>query len=229
MTLAELSAWGAMIGGIGTLVGAVTLFIAAIIGRNTFENWRKQKSEERRIELADEIVLAAYDCQRDLAIARNGVMLLDERDDADAFLRANGSVTQNTSGSELQRKLYAQVILTKFYNQNSWSKLQALSARSKAIFGEAIECEFANIERARLNTIVGAKMYSTLTDPGPLASPAQIERCDAQQREIEKVIWALNPNDDPIKDGMQSSVARLEAALIPIIRAGSKPLKIPNM
>ena len=56
----DWSALGAMLSGVGTIIGAGTVLDAALIGRNTFKDWRRQKQEERRMAAAEQLLVIAY-------------------------------------------------------------------------------------------------------------------------------------------------------------------------
>ena len=58
VTTIDWAATGTMLSGIGTLVGALAVIGAAIIGSHTFENWKRQKLAERNFELAERILTA---------------------------------------------------------------------------------------------------------------------------------------------------------------------------
>lgn len=225
MTLAE---WTALISAVGTSLGAIAVFAAAWVGRDTFQNWRKQKGEERRMELADELLLAAYACRENLAYARNAVLFGDERDAAEKELERINLLTVDTSAGDRQRRIHAQVVLTKLLREEGWDTLRSLRSRCKAMFGDSIEGEIESILVNRQKTIFGAQRHARLREPGPNAPDRFRQQFEAKCDETEKIIWTYHSNEepDPIKTSMDRSVTRLERALLPIIRGGSEPLKL---
>ena len=56
----DWSATGEMLQGIGAILSTIFIFIGAILGANTFKNWRKQKLAERKIDYAERILITAY-------------------------------------------------------------------------------------------------------------------------------------------------------------------------
>lgn len=74
----DWSALGSALSGVGTVLGAATVLIAAIIGSRTFNSWRRQKLSERRIEQAERILTAAYKARRALGYVRSPLILAHE-------------------------------------------------------------------------------------------------------------------------------------------------------
>ncbi len=68
--LIDWSATGAMLSGLGTLIGAFAVIYAASI-------WKKQKIAERRMVLAEKILHSAYDAKRALDAIRSPFSYLD--------------------------------------------------------------------------------------------------------------------------------------------------------
>ncbi|WP_287882781.1 hypothetical protein [Paracoccus sp. (in: a-proteobacteria)] len=69
---------GAVLQGIGSLAGAFAVGFAAWMASNTFENWRRQKISERRIEQAERILTATYKVRRGLSQVRNPMIWAHE-------------------------------------------------------------------------------------------------------------------------------------------------------
>jgi hypothetical protein len=82
-TSIEWTAFGAVLSGAGTVIGAVAVIGAAWLASNTFEGWRKQTLSQRRIEQAERILTAAYKARRALVSAQGYYnrmnAVLDER------------------------------------------------------------------------------------------------------------------------------------------------------
>ena len=103
----EVTDWvgtGTMLYGIGTILGALAIFGAAVIGSNTFNRWRQQKLAERRIEQAERILTATYKVRRGLSYVRGPAMWAHELETSEEQLKANGE-WNNASGESERRKL----------------------------------------------------------------------------------------------------------------------------
>jgi hypothetical protein len=88
MTLEEISAWGLLLQGVGTLFGAIAVFSAGLYGANTYKRWRRQKIDERRFEFAERIAVAAYNARRQLSYIRQPFLSNFEIDAAEQRLKS---------------------------------------------------------------------------------------------------------------------------------------------
>ncbi len=113
LTTIDWAATGAMLSGIGTVVGALAVIGAAVIGSRTFDNWKKQKLAERHIEQAERILTATYKARRGLSRVRSPAMWGHETDAAEEQLKASGDWEKTTSEGE--RKSLA--TLQAYYNR----------------------------------------------------------------------------------------------------------------
>ncbi|MDX5985708.1 hypothetical protein SIL82_15755 [Sphingomonas echinoides] len=113
MTSIDWAATGAMLSGIGTLVGALAVIGAAVIGSRTFENWKRQKLAERHIEQAERILTATYKARRGLSRVRSPAMWGNETDTAEEQLKASGEWEKTFPESERKNLASAQA----YYNR----------------------------------------------------------------------------------------------------------------
>ena len=79
-----------MLSGIGTIVGAGAVIYAAHKGSDTFKQWRRQKNEERRIDLAEQVLTLAYKLKRAIEGIRSPIMMANEIVEVEALLREQG-------------------------------------------------------------------------------------------------------------------------------------------
>ena len=66
-----------MLSGIATFAGALAVVYAAKVGANTFDSWKRQKQEERRMDAAEKILTLAYELRYTLAGIRSPLILPD--------------------------------------------------------------------------------------------------------------------------------------------------------
>ena len=85
-----ITAVGSLLQGIGTILGAMAVFVAAWLGSRTFETWRQQKLSERLIEQAERIVTATYKVRRGLSYVRNSAIFAYEFAAAEKILKERG-------------------------------------------------------------------------------------------------------------------------------------------
>lgn len=89
VTTIDWAATGDMLSGIGTVVGALAVIVAAVIGSRTFDNWKRQKLAERHIEQAERILTATYKVRRGLSHVRSRMMWAHETAAAEEQLKAS--------------------------------------------------------------------------------------------------------------------------------------------
>jgi hypothetical protein len=82
----RMDAHGSVLSGAGTVVGAIAVIVAAKFASNTFEEWRRQKLPERRIEQAERILTATYKARRALEHVRSPIMFSHEQVTAEKHL-----------------------------------------------------------------------------------------------------------------------------------------------
>lgn len=116
ITTIDWAATGTMLQGVGTVVGALAVIGAAIIGSRTFDNWKRQKLAERHIEQAERILTATYKVRRGLSYVRNPAMWGHETDAAEEQLKANGEWEKKpfrrANGKALLRGRHITIVLT---------------------------------------------------------------------------------------------------------------------
>jgi hypothetical protein len=73
----DWAATGAMLQGIGGILGAAAVSFAAYLGYKSFETWGKQKLDERRIEQAERILSATYSFQSAIYAVRTSILVFE--------------------------------------------------------------------------------------------------------------------------------------------------------
>jgi len=85
----DWQATGAMLQGLGTLLGAGAVLVAAKLGANTFRSWKREKLAEKHIDQATLILTAAYRARRALGYVRGIMMWGHELTTAEEKLKEN--------------------------------------------------------------------------------------------------------------------------------------------
>lgn len=143
----DWSGIGAMLQGIGTVIGAIAVIVAAKVGSSTFQGWREQKLSERKIEQAERILTAAYKVRRGLSYVRSPMMLPHEIATAEDNIKESGQ-WENASESEQQRLSTTQA----YYNRLNATKddrvaLEECQPMARALFGEDLEVAIETLNR----------------------------------------------------------------------------------
>jgi hypothetical protein len=144
----DWAATGAMLQGIGTLLGAITVLAAAIIGANTFARWRQQKLSERRIEQAERILTATYKVRRRLSYVRSPAMWGNELEAAEEKLKADGQWDKAAGEDERKKLVTAQAYYTRiFAAKDDRQSLDECLPMARALFGEKLEQAIDKLNR----------------------------------------------------------------------------------
>lgn len=146
-TATEWSALGGVLSGVGTIVGAVAVIIAAVLGSRTFETWRKQTLSQRRIEQAERILTAAYKARRALSLVRNPMMWAHELNAAEAHLEKQDFWA--TVDRDRKKKMISG---QGYYNRlnsviDERRALDECLPMARALFGEEVETAIDTLNR----------------------------------------------------------------------------------
>src|SRR5690242_5700151 len=114
MMTVNWSAVGEVLQGIGQIGAGIAIAFAAYIGRDTFTDWKRQKQEERRIEIAERILTLAYRLRYDFQSVRTPLIDQSEFDDAESVLRDDAGAWWDRQSEGLrERAVTAQVIMNR--------------------------------------------------------------------------------------------------------------------
>jgi hypothetical protein len=134
-----------------TIFGLIVTMIIAGLGFRSFGRWKREKIEERRIDVALEALSVAYEAVDVFADIRNPGAFEYEYAD---MPRAEGE-----SDEEWRRKTTFYVPLKRMDNQKEFFiKVLKLRPRLMAVFGPEVEKIFAELNQARAYVQVAAQM-----------------------------------------------------------------------
>lgn len=135
----DWAATGTMLQGIGTLVGAVAIIIAAVIGGTTFKSWRRQQVAGRKLSEAERILEATYKARRALKQVRHWLMSGYELSAAEKTLKDNEQWQMQTE-SKQKRWVTAQAYFNRLNNaRDEQTALDQCLPMARALFGEDLE------------------------------------------------------------------------------------------
>lgn len=218
----DWGATGSMLSGWATLAGAAAVVYAAHKGSNTFKSWRRQKSEERRIDLAEQVLTLAYKSRRAIEDMRAPGILGVEMAELHDQLCEQGVVDDNTPVNHKAVLANAQAILSRSNSRKAvWDALLDTLPATKAIFGSEVEAQLEEFWKQRCRLIAAAHSYAGLIRWPRAHTEEASERQYKRQRDIENVIWAGAADDDvdAVVVKVDAAVASLESWLLPIIRS----------
>ena len=217
-----------MLSGCATLSGAGAVIYAAHKGSDTFKQWRRQKNEERRIELAELVLTLAYKLRRAIEGIRSPAMWAEELDVTNENLRKNGLINDQTPEGHKSILATAQATLSRSNaNKPLWDALFDTMPTAKAVFGDEVEKALNAIWSTRGKLVVSAQSYARLIHQTVPRSEKENETQMKWRSKLEGIlwtggdVWAREEGEpvDEIADALNGAIESLEAKLLPIIRS----------
>lgn len=161
-------ATGSMLQRWGTLLGVAAVIYAAWRASNTFDAFRRQKQEERRMEAAHNILTFAYKFQQRLSAARSPGISRYEMTSATNQLKDSYEGYRDKSEREQRQLAVAQVILARLGAEREiWEETWEHIPTARALFGEQAEKLLRELWAAFVNVQVSAEAFGedSLSDP----------------------------------------------------------------
>lgn len=201
---------GSMIAGLAGWAGAVAVVYAA---RTAFSSWRRQKREERRIDAAERILTLSYRLQRSLTDLRS------RQDYTALHALPEGTDSGNLTASEflkMRRQTAADRLNERVERQRPlWDEVFVVAPQARAFFESDVHRALTNM-RARFDGYLMRLSWYRSADDERLAHSAEeiiFEPADDNAPYMDEP----SPHD-AIAERIKEDVARLEAALLPVIR-----------
>ena len=207
MTATEWNAIGEVLQGIGQIGAAIAIAFAAYIGRNTFADWKRQKQEERRLEIAERTLTLAYRLRYDFHSVRTPLIDQYELDEAESVLRQDsGDWWDQQSEALKQRARIAQAIMNRLRrHRDDWQKIWELKPLALAFFGSAAEQHLDVFWQQYRSLLQDAESYADLAGLSDESSKVARETLFRQCEESR------------ITQTIDAAVAALESELLPIV------------
>lgn len=211
VTTVDWAATGTMLQGIGTVVGALAVIGAAIIGSRTFDNWKRQKLAERHIEQAERILTATYNARRGLSHVRSPMMWAHETDAAEKQLKTNGEWEKTFPESERKSLATAQAYYNRLNSTRDFQRaLEECQPMARAFFGEELEKAIEKLNHQYWTVKVSVDANHRDKAGG-----------DAKfRRKIESAIWEGYPNaeENEVDQIIAAQVKLIEDICVPVLR-----------
>ncbi len=161
-----------------TLVGFAITICIALFGFRTFGRWRKEKLEEKKIEIALEAMALAHECQFIFRNIRSPLSTSAEWADMPKW----PNETEDHWGS---RGPYYAIYSRIAHNKDFFERLFKLQPKFMALFGGDSESIFVKCHRARRYVEVSAQMLTRAIDDAGLLN----ENAQRQRNQWEADIW----------------------------------------
>lgn len=204
---------GVMLQGIGTVIGAISVIVAAIIGSRTFGSWKRQTLSGRHIDQAERILTATYNARRGLSHLRSPVTLPHELYAAELQLKENGQWDKTFPESERRNLAMAHALYNRLNSTRDYQRaLQECQPMARAFFGERLEKAIEKLNHQYWTVKVYIDAY-------------QIDKSGADtefRRKVESAIWEGYPPDEvnEVDQIIASQVNLIEEICVPVLRMG---------
>ncbi len=165
-----------------TLLGFGITAVLAVMGLNTFEKWKREKIEERRIETAIDALALAYELKIVFRSIRSSMS-------SEVDYEKMPIIEGETSAQRSARGSYWVVGRRVYDNKGYFDRVWKLQPVVMAIFGEDIEIVFGKLHEARAMVQVASQ---TLTWDAP---PSNTEDNRVLHRQLRTDLWGGGSND----------------------------------
>jgi hypothetical protein len=221
----DWAATGNMLSGIGTVAGSGAVLYAAYVGRQTFKGWKRQKIEERKIAVAEQILTLAYRLKRAFSGIRSPGMAGHESRACETKLREDGVIDEATPPGVVSLLITAQGTLTRTTHfKPQFDALLDIMPVAKAIFGDDMETWLNVFWTQRSLVMVAAQSLARQGPNQVFRDQEHIDQVLRRRERDEERIWEGGGEDevDHVANALSASIASMEAVLLPIIRDDDK-------
>jgi hypothetical protein len=201
-----------------TIVGFLITGAIAIGGFGTFERWRKQKLEEKKIEIAFEALAIAYECQFVFGLIRNPGTMGYEYEDMPR---------EGVTEEEWRRRGPFYAILKRITdNRPYFLKVLQLQPRVMTMFRPETEAIFKKLNEARVHVTVSAQMLMRPIDRVERPWNEQAQNLHAQcEADIWEGLGEMAPNGDRVTTKLNEFRDGLEAICRPVLDRNYREVK----
>ncbi|MEM9085772.1 MAG: hypothetical protein AAGB23_07605 [Pseudomonadota bacterium] len=203
----DWEATGTMLQGIGAIITPIGVVFAAFIAANTFDNWKKQKVTERKIEHAENTLSATYRVRDSLRFIRSRGLYQDE------FLRADVELQEKAvakkDGPDADNQRLAMVLVQRIREtEASWDALAEVLPFAKAFFSSDLEQALESLHQQRW-------LLRTYID-----EYEETEHQTDRWVELRRIMFAnLDEDLDPISEAARNAIERIEAECLRVLRS----------
>jgi hypothetical protein len=191
-----------------TIIGFIITVGIAGIGFRTFGRWKREKLEEKRIDIAFDMLALAYEAQFIFAHIRGPMAYAHEWADMP-------EIVSETADQRSARGTFYATLSRIAANKDYFERLWKLQPRCMAMFGAEVADVFMLVHRARREVEVAAQM---------LASPGR-KFGDDMRSKLEHAVWDtgnFEPEKDEVGKKLSEFRTRTEALCKPSINAEFK-------
>lgn len=231
-TAIDWSATGTFVGGVGTVLGAVAVIVTAAKAADTFRQWKLQRLEDRRMELAEQALATVYKLDPAITFIRSPMVSGEENAAARQTLRDQNLINDETPEPRVNVLTTAQATLNRIRSYRElFDKLAEIRPVIRTIFGLETEQSLAVFDKA-VREVQGAAVGYAYIGQSPPRTEEEAEGQWQRMLRYQNVIWQDSELDDEgnsvpdqIKADCAAAVARLEQLFQPHFNAPDKPAR----
>lgn len=199
-----LSEWGDLLQGVGSIFQAIAIGTGAYFAAQSFNGWRKQNVEERRIQQAERILTAMYDVKTALTIIRAPSFSMQEVYEGN---RARRQFPEVANVADWTDAYLVESRLSKY--TQAFDRLNECRPMALAMFGRKAEsaiedlCEMPN---SIMHSASSIRMRNS--DKSPIYT-------------MQKMVISSEPKNNgsnPMNKKITMAVSTLEDICLPILR-----------
>jgi len=202
----DWSATGTMLTGVATLTAAFAVIWAAKLGNDTFASWKRQRVAGRKIEFAEEFLVAFYRFERSLTFVRGPMQFAGDIARAEETLRETFTNFDNLSDDLKSRRVVGQIAFHRIEHEKEvFQRATELLPTAKALFpelGKHQETLLRELNRVRIS----AQSY---------AREGYIS--DGYRQKLEDDLWLGGEECDRIALAISEAKEAMEGQLLSII------------
>lgn len=209
----DWDATGSMLSGIGAIVGAIAVLVAAAVARISINQFRAQKITERLVEHAERILTATYKAHYALDHIRGRLLWAGELEAAEKKLREADAITGKTDERD-KRMISAQVYIDRLDRMNDDKALLVdVMPTARALWGKELEAEIQKLH----HQFWLIECYAT-------------ELVDTDDRDSQVVLRRLlggtcAKDDDELSVEVRRVTSAIEERCLPVLRADSPDME----
>lgn len=188
-----------------TTLGLLTTFGIAALGFRTFDKWKREKIEERRIDIALEALALAYEAGPVFESIRNPMSF-------------EGEWSELMSINDPEKRRAAEPFFGTLkrleYHRDYFERSRSIQPRFMAVFGKDAKDIFQNLYQARSHIEVSARRLMQSALKGELYG----DTLRQQYRErLENDVWDADQERDRIGPKIRDFVAGVEKHCLPLV------------
>lgn len=230
----DWSATGAMLQGIGTIIGAGAVIIAALVGGTTFRAWRRQQLVQKHMTLAEQIMTLVFNAKEAIEGVRSPMKLQYELEEARKTLESSEPAFTTLPEKRRSRMISAQVSWDRINSYNDiWKGLRDARAPAYAFFGKDITDQIDRILTLVRNIRIDAEAYAE-DDGADVEFQRKLRRSLTSSRSkgaADEITVELSSASDNIeaklKPLLQEVASEAQKAIAETIKSTAKFLPLP--